>query len=263
VSAWTSGLYIGRVRHARQRPRRHALAYGVFMLLIDLDETVELARRLRWFSVNRFNLVSFHPQDHGDGSITPLRTQIEGHLDRAELSIAGGKISLLCLPRVLGYVFNPLSLYFCYRPDGGLHVIVYEVSSTFGERHSYVIPAGDGQLPIRQNAAKRLHVSPFMDMALTYAFKIDPPSEHVRVAIDVIDAEGLLLAAGFVGRRREFTDHNLLAAWVRHPLLTLKVIAAIHWEALKIFSKGIRLRAGPRTPKGSASLGADGPPQMY
>ncbi len=232
------------------------------MLLLDLDELAELDRRLRWFSVSRFNLLSFQPRDHGDGSATPLRAQVERHLDAAGLASDGGAIRLLCLPRVLGYVFNPLSLYFCHRQDGGLVAILYEVSSTFGERHTYLIPVTAGMEEVRQSAAKRLHVSPFMDMALSYDFKVRPPGDKVRVVIDTFDAEGLLLAASFAGVRRELTDQALLAACATHPLLTLKVVAAIHWEALKIALKGVRLRGGPPAPAEPMSVGVDRPLQV-
>ncbi len=231
------------------------------MLLLDLDELPELDRRLRWFSLGRFNLLSFQSRDHGDSSPTPLRTQVERHLSAAGIEPDGGAIRLLCLPRVLGYVFNPLSLYFCHRQDGALAAILYEVSSTFGERHTYLIPADGGEAEIRQSAAKRLHVSPFMDMALHYDFKVQPPGDKVRVVIDTFDAEGLLLAASFTGRRRELTDRNLLAACAAHPLLTLKVVAAIHWEALKIVLKGVRLRGGPSAPAEPVSVGANRPLQ--
>ena len=261
MSEVRSGLYAGRVGHTRLRPRKHALSYGVFMLLLDLDELPDLNRRLRWFSLNRFNLLSFHPRDQGDGSVTPLRAQVERHLSAAGIALDGGAIRLLCLPRVLGYVFNPLSLYFCHRPDGGLVAILYEVSSTFGERHTYLIPT-DGSLDeVRQSAAKRLHVSPFMDMDLSYDFRVQPPGDKVRVVIDTHDAEGLLLAASFAGRRRELTDRNLLSACATHPLLTLKVVAAIHWEALKLVLKGVRLRGGPPAPDASVSVGAARPLQ--
>ncbi len=164
-----SGLYLGQVGHSRTRPAKHSLRYSVFMLLLDLDEAAALAKGLRWFSLGRFNLTSFNARDHGDGSNLPLRTQVERRLDDAGLGIDGGPIRLLCLPRVLGYVFNPISVYFCYHPDGALHAILYEVSSTFGERHSYLIaaqPGDDGD--IRQSVEKRLHVSPFMEMDLRF-----------------------------------------------------------------------------------------------
>lgn len=256
-----SGLYTGRVGHTRLRPRRHSLSYGIFMLLLDLDEAAELGRRLRWFSLARFNLLSFHPRDHGDGSATPLRTQVEAHLAAAACPIDGGPIRLLCLPRVLGYVFNPISLYFCHRPGGELAAILYEVSSTFGERHTYLIPAGSDPTDVRQSAAKRLHVSPFMDMALNYDFRVQPPGERVRVVIDTFDSEGLLLAASFAGVRSELTDAHLLAACVKHPLLTLKVMAGIHWEAVKLVAKGLRLRSGPPAPQPPISLGEARPLQ--
>ena len=252
-----SGLYTGRVGHTRLRPRRHSLSYGVFMLLLDLDEAPALDRRLRWFSLARFNLLSFHPRDHGDGSDTPLRTQVVGHLGAAGLDFELGAIRLLCLPRVLGYVFNPISLYFCHAADGRLAAILYEVSSTFGERHTYLIPV-EGEAPaIRQRAAKRLHVSPFMEMALTYDFRIQAPAERVRVrvVVDTFDAQGLLLAASFVGVRSELTDAGVLTACLRHPLLTLKVVLAIRWEAVKLLAKGLRLRAGPPAPVQPVSVG--------
>ena len=253
-----SAIYAGRIGHTRFRPRRHSLSYGVFMLLLDLDEFPALDRRLRWFSLERFNLLGFRARDHGDGSTTPLREQIEGHLDAANLSIQGGPIRLLCLPRVLGYVFNPLSLYFCHAPSGELQAIMYEVSSTFGERHSYLIPANGDGAEVRQRAAKRLHVSPFLDMALDYDFKVQPPGEKLRVQIDAVDAEGVILTAHFLARREPLTDAALLRACAVHPLLTLKVMAGIHWEAIRIAAKGLRLRGGPPAPAAAVSVGLAG-----
>jgi DUF1365 family protein len=252
-----SALYVGEVAHARLKPMRHALRYRVFMLLLDLDELESLALRLRGFSLGRFNLISFRARDHGDGSALPLRQQVEQALDAAGLSIAGGPIRLLCLPRVLGYAFNPLSVYFCHRPDGTLRAILYEVSSTFGERHSYLIAAEpDAAGVVRQTAAKRLHVSPFMPMGMQYAFRVAPPGERLSVAIEASDPEGPVLTACFAGRRRPLTDAGLLAAFAAHPFVTLKVIAAIHFEAVKLLAKGLRLRAGSPAPKDAVSLGA-------
>jgi DUF1365 family protein len=257
-----SGLYLGQVGHSRTRPAKHSLRYSVFMLLLDLDEAAALAKGLRWFSLGRFNLTSFNARDHGDGSNLPLRTQVERRLDDAGLGIDGGPIRLLCLPRVLGYVFNPISVYFCHRPNGALRAILYEVSSTFGERHSYLIaaePGADGD--IRQSVEKRLHVSPFMEMDLRYTFRVTPPGDRVRIAIEVSDGEGAILYASFMGARRDLTDAQLLLAWATHPLLTLKVIAAIHWEAVKIVLKGVRLRAGAPAPAHPVTVGVSEPPQ--
>ncbi|MBE7219440.1 MAG: DUF1365 family protein [Caulobacteraceae bacterium] len=247
---------MGEVRHRRRRPRVHALRYRIFMLLLDLDELPALDRRLRLFSLDRFNLFGLRPRDHGDGSATPLRAQVERRLAQAGVGFDGGPVRLLCLPRVLGYVFNPLSLYFCHRRDGALAAIVYEVSSTFGERHSYVIPAGDlsGAL-VRQRADKRLHVSPFLDMDLSYAFRVAPPGERLGVIVDTCDRDGVILHASFHGERRPLTDATLIRAFCTHPLLTLKVTLGIHWEALKLIAKGLRLRGGPPAPPEGASLG--------
>jgi len=251
-----SAIYLGEVTHVRTRPRRHALKYRIFMLLLDLDEIPALHRRLRWFSLGRFNLTSFWARDHGDGSGAPLRTQIERHLGAAGLCISGGPIRLLCLPRVLGYVFNPLSVYFCYTPDQALTAIVYEVSSTFGERHSYLMPAEpDAKGVVRQSAAKRLHVSPFMDMDLDYQFRIRPPGDALDITIRTLDQEGLLLNARFSAERQALNDASLLKAWFTHPLLTLKVIAGIHWEAARLIAKGLRLKPGDKAPADPVSLG--------
>ncbi len=256
-----SALYVGEVSHVRLRPKRHALRYRIFMLLLDLDEAPALARRLRWFSLGRFNLTSFRERDHGDGSDTPLRLQVERHLDAAGLAIAGGPIRLLCMPRVLGHGFNPLSVYFCYTPGQQLKAILYEVSSTFGERHSYLMPAEpDARGVVRQSAAKRLHVSPFMDMDLVYSFRILPPAERLDVIIRTFDREGLLLNARFAAARRPLDDAALLRAWFAHPLLTLKVIAGIHWEALRLIAKGMTLKAGKPAPVEPVSVGAQALP---
>lgn len=251
-----SAIYVGEVRHRRTRPRVHSLRYRVFMLLLDLDELTALDRGLRRFSQSRFNLFAFYPRDHGDGSDRPLRTQIEARLGEAGIAFDSGAIRLLCLPRVLGYVFNPLSLYFCHARDGRLAAIVYEVSSTFGERHAYVVAADAlGGEVVRQRADKRLHVSPFLPMDLTYAFRIKPPGDTLAVVIDTDDAEGLILHASFTGERRPLTDAELVKAFLTHPLLTLKVTAGIHWEAIKLVAKGLRLRGGPPAPAEGASVG--------
>ena len=242
-----SALYTGVVTHRRTRPRAHALRYRIFNLLIDLDELPLLDRALGPFSYNRANLLSFHDRDHGDGSGDHLRPQVERMLRGAGIDIDGGPIRLLAMPRVLGYVFNPLSVYFCHRPWGDLAAILYEVSNTFGQRHSYLIPVDPGSGPvIKQSCAKVFHVSPFMDMEMTYDFRVVTPDEAAVIAMQVSDAEGVMLSATFAGKRKPLNTASLLAAWLAHPLLTFKVIAGIHWEALKLLAKGVKLRpAGP------------------
>lgn len=243
-----SALYRGRVMHRRLRPRVHRLDYRVFWLLLDLDQIDDLDRRLRLFSRNRFNLLSFHDRDHGDGSGAALRDQIEALLERAGVDLSGGAVRLLTMPRVLGYVFNPISLYYAHGPEGDLRAMVYEVTSTFGVRHAYVIPVPPedrGEGVIRQGAAKALYVSPFMGMEMDYRFRGRAPAERVDMVIDGHDAEGLLIRAAMWGERRPLTDRGLLAASLAVPLLTLKVMTAIHWEALKLWVKGVALTRQP------------------
>jgi len=246
-----SALYVGRVMHRRLRPRRHQLSYGVYHLLIDIDELDSLSRRLRLFSVGRFNLFSFHPRDHGDGSGLMLREQIEGQLRTAGLP-TGGAIRLLTLPRVLGHVFNPLSVWFCHAPDGGLQAIVYEVNNTFGERHSYVMPVADPGAPVVvQHCQKAMHVSPFLGSDMGYHFRVEPPAARLRIGVDVHDADGAALHTGWEAGRRPLSDAALLRVFVTHPLLTLKVVAAIHWEALRLWLKGTPLH--PHVPASTLS----------
>ena len=242
-----SGLYPGVVTHTRLKPRRHGLRYRIFMLLLDLDELDALDRRLKLFSLKRFNLTGFNPRRHGDGSATPLKSQVESQLAAAGIA-HGGPVRMLAMPQILGLGFNPLTAYFCHRPDGALSAILYEVNNTFGERHSYLIPAEDGPV-VRQACEKGFYVSPFMDMDLSYAFRVRPPAEQVQVLVDVDDAEGRVLATGFVAERQELTDRSLLRAWLTHPWMTAGVVAAIHWEALFIWLKGEKIRQRPAKPE--------------
>jgi uncharacterized protein len=244
-----SCLYLGTVVHRRLKPRRHRLAYRVFCLLADIDTLAGTARRLRLLSHNAFNVFSFYDRDYGPRDGTGLRPWVEGHLAQAGIALDGGSIRILCYPRLFGYVFNPLSVYYCYRRDGVLAAILYEVHNTFGEAHTYLIPVtGPADQPVRQSCAKQLYVSPFIAMDARYAFTIDPPADAVRVVINESDADGPLLYASFTGRRMALTDRALARCFFRYPLMTLKVIAGIHWEALRLWRKGVPLVARPAPP---------------
>jgi DUF1365 family protein len=225
-----SAIYTGLVQHERMRPKRHKLTYRVFSLLVDLDELPAL--KLPPF-------MGFLESDHADGR-TPLREWATGLLHDAGIAFDGGRIELLCYPRLFGFVFNPLSVYFCYRRDGALAGILYEVHNTHDERHTYVMPAtGDGRV-VRHAAAKAFFVSPFMPMECVYRWRITPPGSRVGISILEDDAEGLLLTATFIGRREEMTQRALWSLLWRYPLMTVKVVAGIHWEALKLLVKGVR-----------------------
>jgi DUF1365 family protein len=236
--------------HRRLRPRPHHLRYRLFSFLLDLEELPQLDRGMRLFSYNRFNLFSFFDRDHGDGSALPLRGQIETLLRRHGLALEGGAIRLLCMPRVFGHAFNPLSIFFCHDRGGTLRAALYEVNNTFGERHSYLIPvaAGNETSVVRQSCDKRFYVSPFMDMTMTYDFRVKIPADDLSVVIHGRDCDGLIIAASQVGRRRPLSDLTLARLFVGYPLLSLKVVAGIHWEALKLWVKGNKLRLRPPAP---------------
>lgn len=237
--SFRSAIYPGDVVHERYRPKAHRLRYGVFCLLLDLDELAQLASPL--FGYNRAAPLSFHDRDHGDRDGKPLRGWVEARMREAGVTPDGGRIELLCYPRVLGYVFNPLSVYFCRRRDGTLAAILYEVSNTHGERHTYALPVTTDGPVVRQRAQKDFFVSPFLGPSAAYQFSVAPPAETVSIAINVEAAGERVMAAAFRGSRREFTSATLLRQLCRFPFMTVKVIAAIHWEAAKLWWKGFAI----------------------
>lgn len=236
-----SALYAGGVVHQRLAPRRHRLQRRVFWLLLDLAEIDGLDRRLRLFSRNRRNLFSFFDRDHGDGSGRPLRAQVEARLAAIGVDLGGGAIRLLTMPRVLGYVFNPISVYYCHAADGRLAALSYEVTSTFGERRWYdlAIAAGDSDGLFRQTSAKTLYVSPFLEMEMRYRFRGAAPGDRVGLTVGCDDDQGPILTASLWGQRRPLTDRVLAKAAFAFPLMTLNVVASIHWEACRLWLKGV------------------------
>jgi len=213
----TSAAYCGHVVHARTRPRKHRLRYSVFYLLLDLAELPALEKRLRLFAHNRRGLFSFHDRDHGPRDGSDLRTWVDNQLAQAGLPIPGGRVKLLCLPRILGYVFNPLSVYFCFDRNGNLRAVLYQVSNTFAQSHTYVLPVDDAAAAeriVRHEFDKTFYVSPFIPMACRYHIALRNPDEHASIAIRETDSDGDLLAATFHGERRELDD----AFFVQHPV---------------------------------------------
>ena len=253
-----SALYTGTVVHQRFRPKPHRLRYRMAQLLIDIDEVDALAGRLRLFSSNRFNLIAFHNRDYGNRSGSDLRGQIETLLRTAGIDFDGGPIRLLTMPRIMGHVFNPISIWFCHARNGRLCVTVYEVTNTFGDRHFYAIRADAEAGTVHQSCDKALHVSPFMDMDMCYDFALKPPGESVSLTITGSDPEGKLIVASFTGKRQALDDRALLGLLLGLPLLTVRVVAGIHWEALKLWLKGVAVRRRPVPAQRCLTVGLSG-----
>jgi uncharacterized protein len=243
-------LYFGEVMHARLKPVGHRFSYRVMSLLIDLDRLDAADRQCRLFGVNRAALYSFNEGDHGRRDGSSLRRYVQACAAEHGIDLTGGRVRLLCYPRLFGYTFNPLSVYFCYRADGGLALMIYEVRNTFGDLHAYVLPVQPGEISdagLRQRQDKLFYVSPFIEMAMRYHFRVSGPGERIKLRILETDREGPLLAATFHGRRSDLRTAALLRSLVTLPLVSLKIVAAIHWEALRLWLKGARLVPRPYT----------------
>ncbi len=235
-----SSIYNGTVIHKRFRPKEHFFKYRVFSLLIDLSELAELNDKLKFFSLNRFNLISFYEKDHGERDGSSLINWVKLNLSNNNISIENIKIKLLCYPRILGYVFNPLSVFFIYDKYENLITILYEVKNTFGEQHTYVFKVEGKNKLIQNNCSKKFHVSPFIEMDCNYFFRTLNPEEKLSIVIDQYDKEGKILYASQDGIRSDLTNKNLMNSYLKHPLMTFKIISAIHFEAFKLWIKGIK-----------------------
>ena len=247
-------IYTGRVVHKRLRPKQHALSYGVFYLLLDLDRIDELAAKLKLFSRNRFNVFSFYDRDHGPGDGTPVLDIARNCLRDTGRPYEGRRVSLLTYPRVFGYVFNPLSVFYIDAPDGALETVIYEVSNTFGERKSYVLAVGDQEGGVfAQTCKKTMYVSPFASGRGGYCFRLKDPGDEALVSVNLSDADGPLIKTHFRGHRKQLDDRALNRLVWRYPLLTLKVITAIHIEAMKLWLKGTPLSARHISPRYSVA----------
>lgn len=236
-------VYAGHVMHMRLRPRAHRFRYRMFTFLLDVDRLAETAAGLRLLSVNRRGVFAHWDRDHGPRDGTPLRPWVEARLAEAGRP-APARIRLLAMPRMLGFVFNPLSVYFCEDAAGRLESLVYEVKNTFGDQIPYVVDArGEGMRRHRQG--KAMFVSPFIGMDQTYRFDVSPPGERLAIRIKQGDAEGDLLIATQSGERRALSDRTLAGLLASQPLMSFKVIAGIHWEALRLALKRAPFRRYP------------------
>jgi DUF1365 family protein len=243
-------LYSARVMHRRRVAPFYRFVYRVFYLLLDIDRIDALSSRLRLFSRNRFNLLSFHDRDHGDCSGAPLRPWAERLLSESGIELDGGRIRLLCMPRLFGYAFNPISLWYCEHRDGSLRAVIAEVRNTFGERHSYLLASGGAPLPYLQAHEKEkcFHVSPFFDVVGRYRFTLGEPGEQLRVHIHETREGQPILDATLFGQRRDLTDGNVLRQVLMLPFMTITVVLGIHWEALKIWLRGATFHKKPQPP---------------
>ena len=236
-----SCIYIGSVIHKRFKPKKHFFKYSVFSLFLDLDEISLLNEKILFFSYNKFNILSFFDKDHGYRDGSSIKDWLIQVLQKKNISTRNIKIKILCYPRIFGYVFNPLSIFFIYDSDSNPIAILYEVKNTFGEQHTYVFKIDVKNKQIFNNCKKKFYVSPFMDLESKYFFKVLIPNERLSVIIDQRDKEGKLLFASQDGERVKLSSKNLLKSYLKHPLMTLKIISAIHFEAFKLWLKGIKL----------------------
>ena len=236
----TSSIYNGTVIHKRFKPKIHYFKYKVFSLLIDLSELENLSKKIKFFSYNKFNLVSFYEKDHGNRDESSLVSWVKKNLEDNNINSENVKIKLLCYPRILGYVFNPLSVFYIYDESKKLVCILYEVKNTFGEQHTYIFKVDNDQKLYQHNCSKKFHVSPFIEMNCKYFFRLLKPGEKISVIIDQYQTDEKILYASQDGQRVDFNTKELIKSYFKHPLMTFKIISAIHFEAFKLWIKGIK-----------------------
>ncbi len=237
-----SKIYTGKVIHKRFKPKEHYFKYNVFSLLIDLNELEEINKYIKFFSYNKFNIISFYDKDHGDRDGSSIKLWVKKNLGNIGIMTEDVRIKLLCYPRIFGYVFNPLSTYFIYNKHSELISIFYEVKNTFGEQHTYIFKAHDAKT-VQNKCKKKFYVSPFIEMDCEYHFKTLNPREQLSVVINQNDKDGKLLFASQDGISKDFNNKNLILSYLTHPLMTFKIIGAIHYEAFKLWAKRIKLIA--------------------
>jgi DUF1365 family protein len=245
-----STILTGRVMHHRIEPFGHGFRYPLYMFRLDLDELPVLAGRLRLFGVNRPRPVTFRDADHLGPSGRPLRASVQARLTEAGVAEYPARIELVTQCRVFGYVFNPVSFYFCYRAAGDLLAVIVEVHNTFGEQHCYVLPAerSDGSPTAAARVwrdKKTFHVSPFLTLDGTYRFQFALSDDHLDVRIDLHRAGQPVFVSRLTLHRRPLDDRALAGVLVRYPLMTLRIVGAIHWQALRLWLKGARCTPKP------------------
>lgn len=226
------------------------------MMLLDLDRLDAAGRISRYFSLGRFNLLSFVEGDHLPSPLEPnarLAERARALFAESGIDVKSCRVMLLCLPRVLGYAFNPISVFYLIDESGALRGLIYEVRNTFGGRHVYVASASDFEAVQRHALKKQFHVSPFLPMDLEYRFSVGTPGLTLKFRILEHDAEGPILSTGFAGNWTKLTNPNALRVFFQLPMMTLKVILGIHFEALRLYMKGLRVYSNPGRVRPAAS----------
>ena len=246
-------IYKGFVTHRRFKPLRHYFSYKTFSILFNLTELEDLHKKISIFSFNKFNVFSFYNKDHGSRDGNDLTAWVKINLKKYNLNFNVSKIKLLCFPRVFGYVFNPLSIFYCY--DGNvLKAILYEVKNTFNEQHTYVFPVNNSSKIITQQCNKKFYVSPFIKMDTFYNFRLTEPDENIRILIKQTDKIVKVLVACQVGKKQTLSVKQLLINFFTHPMMTFKIMISIHYEALRLWKKGAIFRKRKFKIKNNISL---------
>ena len=234
-----SGLFIGTLRHRRFAPIAHAFTYPLFMALLDIDRLPELMRVSRVTGYNRFNWASFHDRDHLGDPARPLRERLAVDAARHGLDLPDGRIFLLTHLRYLGYGFNPVSFFYCFDAAEQLQIVLAEVSNTFGGAHNYWLRPDAASRSFRSVATKSLYVSPFMPVDVDYTFAFTSPEDRLVAHMATVDAGVVGFDATLSLERRPWDANEIRRALLRHPAMTAHVVAGIHWQALRLWWKGV------------------------
>jgi len=240
MNSFSSCIYSGLITHKRLKPKKHFFSYKTFSLLIDLSEVENIEKKIKLFSYNKFNILSFYNEDHGPRDGTSLSKWVNKTLKKSRINIKNGKIKLLCFPRFFGYVFNPLSVFYCYDKKANLKAVLYEVKNTFNEQHTYVFKSKASSKFVLHKCSKKFYVSPFIKMNTFYNFRLSKPKKSMNIIIKQSDEIGPLLIARQEGKRIKLNNNNLLYQFLKHPLMSFKVILAIHFEAFRLWTKGVK-----------------------
>lgn len=269
-----SVIYTGKISHVRKKPRKNTFVYAVYMLYIDLDELPVLDKKLKFFSYDRFNILSFYNADHfkfihqekEDGRQViarenvkyqadkylnlDTRGRIEVLLEEAGFDFKVGKVFALTNLRVFGYVFNPVTFYYCFDEKGAFKVLISEVNNTFGDQKMYFVPTEDPKAKLFTSLQrKNYYISPYTDFDNDLTWRFGLPDEKILMIIESLEGGETEINATFVGERREISDWRLFLLNIRYPLFTLMVIFRIYYQALKLHLKKIKFRDKKETDK--------------